>query len=230
MSNYKLYSYWRSSSSYRVRIALNYKEVEFETIPVHLINNGGEQNAPEYKALNPMASVPTLIDGDFTLTQSCAILEYIEEKYPRPPLLPEDPQARAFIRQIVNLISCDIHPLNNLRVLTALTNEFDLNQAQKTLWYGKWVEQGLTALEKMITGSSYYSKGSPYCTGEEITFAEVCLIPEIYNARRFEIDLSSYPTLTKIEQNCLLHPAFTEAGPEQQPDTPEDQRPMFLRE
>lgn len=230
MSNYKLYSYWRSSTSYRVRVALHYKEVEFEAVPVHLINNGGEQNAPGYKKLNPMASVPTLVKDDFTLGQSMAILEYLEEKYPRPALLPDDIEAKAYVRQIMNIISCDIHPLNNLRILATLTNEFGLNQAQKTLWYQKWIEQGFTALEKLMQDSSFYAENSPYCAGEEITYADVCLVPQIYNARRFEVDMDAYPILTKIEQNCLLHPAFMDASPEQQPDTPDDQRPRFLRD
>lgn len=230
MSEYELYSYWRSSLSYRVRIALNFKGLEFETHPVHLMENGGMQNAPEYKSINPMASVPALKIGDRIFTQSCAILEYLEEKYAVPALLPTDIDRRAFIRQIMNVVSCDIHPMQNIRTLLALTGEFGLTQNQKNEWCKKWFDMGLESLETMVIQSGYYHDTSPYLTGEDITYAEVCLVPMLYSARRLDIDLSPYPVLRKVEHNCLLDEAFINAAPDKQPDAPEDQRPGFAKD
>ncbi|MBI1731690.1 MAG: maleylacetoacetate isomerase [Gammaproteobacteria bacterium] len=208
----KLYGYWRSSAAYRIRIALNIKGLEYENVPVHLLRDGGEQNRPEYLALNPQARVPTLVDGDLTLGQSVAILEYLEEEYPSPPLLPPDPPGRARARQITLAIACDIHPLNNVRVLKYLETQFGATQEGRDNWYRHWIRDGLAAVEKMV------SARGPCCLGEQVTFADVALIPQLYNARRFRTPLDDCPRLLAIEQHCLKLPAFDRARPENQPD------------
>lgn len=223
----KLYSYYRSSSSYRVRIALNFKGLAYACHPVHLVKNGGEQHAPEYKALNPQAQVPTLIDDGFVLTQSMAIMEYLEEKYPKPRLLPRDLQQRAYVRQLSLISVADIHPLNNLRVLNHLSGELRVTQEQKTAWYHKWIRIGFEAMETLLAKSPYHT--GPYCCGDEVTMADMCLVPQVYNARRYEMPLKDYPLIAAIEENCLKLKAFRDASPEQQPDTPDDMRPAFLK-
>lgn len=223
----KLYSYYRSSCSYRVRIALHYKGLPYEHHSVHLVKNGGEQHTPEYKALNPQQQVPTLVDNDFVLTQSMAIMEYLEEKYPEPALLPKEPQQRAFVRQISLVNVADIHPLNNLKILTHLSGELGVTQEQKTAWYHKWIHQGFDAMEALLQRSPY--RTGPYCCGDTVTMADMCLIPQVYNARRYEMPMDAYPLIAEIEKNCLKLKAFQDASPEHQPDTPEDQRPAFLR-
>jgi len=223
----KLYSYYRSSCSYRARIALHWKGLPYECIPVHLLKNGGEQHKPEYAALNPQELVPTLIDGDFVLTQSMAIMEYLEEKYPTPALMPIDPLQRAYVRQISLVQVADIHPLNNLKVLNHLTTELAISQAQKTEWYHKWIRQGFSATEKLLERSPYF-KGRFVC-GDQVSMADMCLIPQVYNARRYELPLDDFPLICAIEKNCLELQQFIEASPENQPDTPEDQRPAFLK-
>ncbi|MBI3441650.1 MAG: maleylacetoacetate isomerase [Proteobacteria bacterium] len=223
----KLYSYYRSSASYRVRIALNHKKLSYEHYSVHLVRNGGEQHAPEYKALNPQAQVPTFIDGDFVLTQSMAIMEYLEEKYPKPHILPKEPEQRAYVRQLSQICVADIHPLNNLKILNHLSGEFSISQDQKTAWYRKWVEQGFDALETLL-GRSPFRTG-PYCCGDQITMADMCLVPQVYNARRYEIPMTPWPLMAEIDDSCLKLKAFQDASPEHQPDTPDDQRPSFLK-
>jgi maleylpyruvate isomerase len=216
----QLYSYYRSSASYRVRIALNYKGLPYKHHGVHLVKNGGEQHTPEYKKLNPQAQVPTLIDGNFVLTQSMAILEYLEEKHPQPHTLPKDPERRAYVRQLSLINVADIHPLNNLKVLTHLSGEFGITQEQKTTWYHKWIKQGFDAMETLLDRSPF--RNGPYCCGDHVTMSDICLIPQVYNARRYDVDMSPWPLISIIDANCMKLKAFMEASPEHQPDTPED--------
>ncbi|WP_374668282.1 maleylacetoacetate isomerase [Acinetobacter sp.] len=209
----KLYSYFRSSAAYRVRIALNLKQLNAETIPVHLLNHGGEQHSPAYRAVNPSELVPALIDGDFTLPQSLSILEYLDEAHPDIALLPEDAQQRALIRAFCLSIACDIHPLNNLRVLQYLTAELGMSEEQKTAWYKHWIITGFKGLEAQLAHSN-----GQYCFGEQATMADCCLIPQVYNAIRFNIDLSAYPKIQSIYRHCCALDAFKSAAPEAQPD------------
>ncbi len=223
----KLYSYYRSSASYRVRIALNHKGLGYEHHSVHLVRNGGEQHKPEYKALNPQQQVPTFIEDDFVLTQSMAIMEYLEEKYPTPALLPKALEARAYVRQLALICVADIHPLNNLKVLNHLSGEFEITQEEKTTWYHKWIKQGFDAMETLLSRSPF--RTGDYCCGDEVTMADMCLVPQVYNARRYEVSMAPWPLISAIEANCLKLKSFQDASPEQQPDTPEDQRPSFLK-
>ncbi len=213
----QLYSYWRSSTSYKVRIALNVKKIKYEIIPVHLLDMGGRQHEPEYRVINPMASVPTLIDDGMVLTQSNAILEYLEERYPAPALLPQYVENRAYLRQIMNVIACDIHPLNNLRVLQSLKKDLKVNDESKKKWYHRWINNGFGALEEMIGQSKFYSDNG-FCSDFGISYAECTLIPQIYNAERFDVDMARYPILSKINENCLTLDVFEQASPENQPD------------
>lgn len=211
----KLYSYFRSSAAYRVRIALNLKSLSYETVPVHLLKEGGQQFSPEYRALNPMALVPTLIDGDFVLTQSLAILEYLEETYPLPALLPSGAQDRARVRSIAQMIACDIHPLNNLRVLKYLKHELKADEEARNAWYRHWVSQGLTAVEKVLAASPQTGR---YCHGDAPSLADVCLIPQVANARRLDCNLSGVPVIVRIDAACAKLPAFEQAAPARQAD------------
>lgn len=211
----RLYTYWRSTAAYRVRIALNLKKLRHELIPIHLTRNGGEQHRDEYLALNPQGLVPTLLDGERILRQSLAILEYLDEVYPEPPLLPATPRDRARVRAIADLIACDVHPLNNLRVLQFLEKEMGQGENARKNWYHYWLEQGFNALEELL--ADHPSTGI-FCEGDEPTFADVCLVPQVYNARRFEVDMARYPTIVRIDEACLSMPAFSDAAPENQPD------------
>jgi maleylacetoacetate isomerase len=211
----RLYTYWRSTAAYRVRIALNLKKLRHELIPVHLTRNGGEQHRDDYLALNPQGLVPTLLDGERILRQSLAILEYLDEVYPEPPLLPATPRDRARVRAIANVITCDIHPLNNLRVLQFLEKEMGLGDNSRKNWYHYWLDQGFSALETLL--ADHPSTGI-FCEGDEPTYADICLVPQVYNARRFNFDLDPYPTVTRIEEACLSLPPFADAAPENQPD------------
>jgi len=213
-----LYSYWRSSAAYRVRIALNYLELEHGIRPVHLVRDGGEQHQQEYRDLNPQGLVPTLVDGDVILTQSLAILEYLAEKHPSPALLPADAATRARARQIAALICTDIHPLNNLRVLQYLENNFHADQATRDEWYRHWITEGFNALEQLIKQSH---GGGPYCLGSNLGIADICLVPQIYNAHRYKLPLDPWPTLAAVEEACLALDAFDKARPEKQSDAPE---------
>jgi maleylacetoacetate isomerase len=211
----KLYSYWRSSAAYRVRIALNLKGLEHEIVPVNMLKDGGEQLGDAYKQINPQGLVPTLVDGDITLTQSLAILEYLEEQYPQVNLLPGDIGARARIRQFAQLTACDIHPLNNLRVLKYLKQGLNIADDAKDAWYRHWIMLGFEAFENSLVKAK--PTGS-YCLGAEVTLADLCLIPQMYNAHRFDVPLEAYPTLCTIEQACLELDAFKQASPEKQID------------
>jgi len=212
----KLHTYFRSSAAYRVRIALNLKDVPYEAMPVHLLRNGGEQLQESYRALNPSALVPTLQDGDVTLTQSLAIIEYLEEKYPLNPLLPTDPAGRARVRALAMDIACDIHPVNNLRVLKYLKHALGVSDEDKNAWYRHWVQLGLEAFEAQLTRSPATGK---FCHGDTPTLADCCLVPQIFNAQRFEVDISAWPTLAAIHARCEELPAFVEAHPSRQADT-----------
>lgn len=209
----KLYSYFRSSAAYRVRIALNLKGLPAEIVPVHLVKNGGEQHSAEYHQLNASELVPTLIDDTFALSQSLSILEYLDEKYPEPALLPKQIQQRALIRAFSQNIACDIHPLNNLRVLQYLQNVFALSEGEKSTWYKHWIELGMRSLEAQLTESN-----GQFCFGEQATFADCCLIPQVYNAKRFNIDVSAFPKIESIYQHCMTLDAFQQAAPEAQID------------
>jgi maleylacetoacetate isomerase len=211
----KLYSYWRSSAAYRVRIGLNLKGIEHEIIPVNMLKDGGEQHSDDYRQLNPQGLVPTLVDGDITLSQSLAILEYLEEKYPQTSLLPGDAAYKARVRQFAQVLACDIHPLNNLRVLKYLKQELQVDEDAKDSWYQHWIIQGFEALE---TSLAKKQREGLYCLGTEVTLADLCLIPQMYNAHRFNIALEDFPTLCTIEQACLELDAFKQASPENQID------------
>lgn len=213
-----LYSYFRSSAAYRVRIALNLKGLAFETIPVHLLKDGGEQHSEAYVSINPTQLVPTLRDAQFHLAQSIAIMEYLEETQPTPPLLPTEPAHRARVRAMAQVIACDIHPLNNLRVLQYLETVLKVSAEQKTAWYLHWVHEGLLALESMVVQSRQNGLTGPYCGGDTPGLADCCLIPQLYNARRFKAPLDAFPTLCRMEAACLALPAFAQAAPEVQPD------------
>lgn len=211
----KLYTFFRSSASYRVRIALNLKGLNCEQVPIHLRRGGGEQFSPEYKAKNPQALVPTLEDGGRPLTQSLAIIEYLEERYPEPPLLPKDPADRAAVRAMALAIACEVHPLQNLKVLNYVKGELKQDEAAANRWAQHWIALGLVALEEMVLAAP---KRGEFCFGDAPTLADLCLVPQLANARRFGCDLSAYPTLVQIDTHCATLPAFTKAAPENQPD------------
>ncbi|MDO8178080.1 MAG: maleylacetoacetate isomerase [Undibacterium sp.] len=215
----KLYGYFRSSASYRVRIALNLKGLDAEHVPVHLVNNGGEQLSENFRALNPEALVPALMDIDagqqIVLSQSLAIMEYLEEKYPTPALLPDNAADRAHVRSLGLSIACEIHPLNNLRVLKYLTTTLGLSDEQKNAWYQHWCISGLAALEQRLASDK---RTGDFCFGHAPTLADCCLVPQIFNAQRFNCDLSGMPTLMRVNQRCLEMDAFIKAMPMNQPD------------
>lgn len=215
----KLYSFFRSSASYRVRIALNLKGLSYETVPVHLLRNGGQQFAPDYLALNPDAVVPALIDqqGDHAalLTQSLAIIEYLDETHPMPPLLPRDPVDRAYLRSIALTIACEIHPLNNLRVLRYLVRNLKVGEDDKNAWYRHWCEQGLASVETMLARDK---RTGTFCYGDAPTLADCALIPQVANAQRMNCDLSRMPTILRINDACMALEAFAAAAPDRQPD------------
>ncbi|HTV84621.1 MAG TPA: maleylacetoacetate isomerase [Dyella sp.] len=210
-----LYSYWRSSASYRVRIALNLKGLHYRTQAVHLVRDGGEQHGAAYAALNPQQLVPTLVDGERVLTQSMAIVEYLDETHPQPPLLPSDAPGRARVRELAQIVGCDIHPLGNLRVLQWLGNPFEAGDEQKGNWMRHWMAIGFQALEAMLASSPHTGH---YCHGDTPSLADICLVPQVYNARRWKLPLGDYPTLLRIDAMCAAHAAFHAAAPEQQPD------------
>jgi maleylpyruvate isomerase len=211
----KLFDYFRSSASYRVRIGLGLKGLAVETVPVHLVRDGGEQLKPAYRAVNPSALVPALQDGDATITQSMAILEYLEETHPAVPLLPADALGRARVRSLALMIACDIHPLNNLRILRYLVKQAGLSEEAKNAWYVHWVEEGLAALEAHLAGSSDTGR---FCHGDTPTLADCFLVPQVFNAVRFNVDMTPYPTIMRIDAACQEMPAFAAAHPSKQPD------------
>ena len=213
----QLYSYWRSSAAYRVRIGLNLKGLPYEIVPVHLVQDGGEQHSEAYRAINPQELVPTLGHGQRRLGQSLAILEYLDEVWPDRPLLPATARARQRVRALALLVACDIHPLNNLRVLQYFEREWNVPQPERDAWVKHWITEGFAAVEALL--AEHPSTGD-FCEGETPTLADCCLVPQIYNARRFGVDMAAYPTLARIEASCLALPAFDAARPENQPDAP----------
>jgi len=208
----KLYSYFRSSAAYRVRIALNLKGLAYETVPVHLVKEGGHNRRPEFRAINPQMRVPALVvpTGD-VLIQSLAIIEYLDETHPEPPLLPKDPIARAQARALAEIVACDIHPLNNIGSLRYLKRELHHEQAVIDAWYHHWVLTGFEALEALV-------RPGPYACGGAVTVADLCLVPQVYNARRLNVPLDKFPKIVAIDTACLALPAFDRARPENQPD------------
>jgi len=212
---FALYGYFRSSAAFRVRIALNIKGISAEQISVHLLRGGGEQHGQDYKALNPQELVPTLLHEGQAIGQSLSIIEYLDEIQPEPPLLPRKPLARARVRQLAYLIACDIHPLNNLRVLLYLRDRFQIDEPARAEWQRHWMAKGFTALETLLANAD--ETGS-WCYGDSPTLADICLIPQLANARRVDLDLSAYATLRRIESHALANPAFEAALPKNQPD------------
>ena len=212
-----LYSYWRSSAAYRVRIGLTLKGLRYDTVPVHLVRNGGEQHAPDYAAANPQKLVPMLVHGQRRMRQSLAILEYLDEVWPEPPLLPATARGRQRVRALSQVVACDIHPLNNLRVVRFLENEWNVPQPERDVWMRHWMVEGLDAFEALLAD---HPSTAEFCEGHLPTLADCCLVPQLYNARRCGVDLDPYPTIRRIEAACLAHPAFDAARPENQPDAP----------
>ncbi len=209
----KFYSYFRSSAAYRVRIALALKQLPHDIVPVHLVK--GEHRSAEYAELNPQQLVPLLSDGGVNIAQSLAMMEYLDEAYPEAPaLLPTDPAARARVRAIALLIVADTHPLNNMRVLKYLVKTLGLDEEQKMQWYRHWIHENFVALEQILQSE----QTGQFCHGDTPTLADCCLVPQVYNARRFDCDLSEFPTIVRIADNCNRLVAFQQAAPEQQPD------------
>lgn len=211
----KLYSYFRSSASFRVRIALAYKGVPYEYAAIHLLRDGGQQFTEAFRALNADALVPVVEVDDHLLTQSLAIIEYLEETAPEPPLLPRDVVERAYVRSIASAIACEIHPLNNLRVLRYLVRTLGVTEEQKNVWYCHWVEQGLASLEARLVADD---RSGSFALGDMVTMADVFIVPQIFNAQRMNCVLSNMPTLMRIFENCMRIAAFIDAQPSKQPD------------
>jgi maleylacetoacetate isomerase len=211
-----LHGYWRSSATYRVRIALHLKELDFEYVPVHLVKDGGEQKSDAYSSMNPSMLVPTFVDDDedIVLNQSLAIMEYLDEKYPEtPPLLPSHTLDKARIRALAQDIACDVQPITNLRVLQALKSDYNASTEQTHEWCRHWIEKTFHALEKRLE-----TRAGKYCYGYDVTLADVCLVPQVYNALRFNVDMQQFALIQKIYDNCNELEAFKKAAPEAQID------------
>jgi maleylacetoacetate isomerase len=211
----KLYTYFRSSAAYRVRIALNLKGLSYQAVPVHLLKNGGEQHQEDYRRINPSGLLPAFQDDWITLTQSMAIIEYLEEAHPTVPLLPQDAPGRARVRELAQIIGCDIHPLNNLRVLSYLVKQLGLSEQAKTDWYRHWVTEGFKSLEAHLARDP---GAGPFCHGDRPTIADCYLVPQVFNAQRFDVDVSAFPNIARINALCTDLPAFKAAHPSRQPD------------
>jgi maleylacetoacetate isomerase/maleylpyruvate isomerase len=208
----KLYNYFRSSASFRVRIALALKQLPFDYVPVHLLK--GEHKKPEFAALSADTFVPVLEDAGQQLSQSLAIMEYLEEVYPEPSLLPADPVARARVRALALSVACDIHPLNNLRVLKYLVRELKVSEDSKNEWYRHWCREGLRAVDRQLSRWG----GTAYCVGDTPTVADCCLVPQVFNAQRFDVSLDDMPRVRAVFDLCMQHPAFQAADPARCPD------------
>lgn len=213
MNDRILYGYWRSSAAYRVRIALNLKELSYQQRSIHLVKNGGEQHSADYQNLNPNQLVPVLVDGGVILNQSLAIIDYLDETYPEVVLTPLDKERRYIVKSLAQDIAVDIHPLNNLRVLQYLSGELSVEEGDKTRWYRHWIEQGFTALEKRMELCS-----GEYSVGDEVTLVDACLVPQVYNAKRFDVDLTPYSNIVRVTASLSELEAFKRAAPEAQPD------------
>jgi len=209
----KLYGYFRSSAAFRVRIALNLKKLDYETAAVHLRRN--DQTRPDYLRVNPQGLVPTLKDGDRTLIQSLAIIEYLDETYPDPPLLPRPRADRARVRALAEIVACDIHPINNLRVLRYLTHSLGHDEAAIASWYNHWIDAGFQALERLLADDP---RTGNFCHGQAPGLADITLVPQVVNAERYRLDLAPYPTITRIFENCMKLDPFVAAHPDKQPD------------
>jgi maleylacetoacetate isomerase len=208
----KLYSYFRSSAAYRVRIAFNLKGLTCEMIPIHLQKEGGLNRKPDFRAINPQMRVPALrLDSGDVLIQSLAIIEYVDEIHPQPPLLPRDALERAKVRALAQVIACDIHPLNNVGPLRYLKNAMGQEQAKIDAWYHHWVLEGFDAIEAMM-------RPGPYAFGNEVTLADICLVPQVYNARRLKVPLDRFPKIVAVDAACGKLAAFDKARPKNQPD------------
>lgn len=211
--DYTLRSYFRSSCSWRVRIALAHKGLDYATIPVHLLHDGGQQHSQAHRKANPMRELPVLLVGDEPLAQSMAILEYLEEAHPAPSLLPRHALGRARVRQMAEVINSGIQPIQNLRVMQKLQKDFGLDKSQTKTWSADWIKFGFDALEQLVARHC-----GQYCFADEVSFADACLIPQLFNARRFDVDLAAYPNLTRIEEALNKLPAFEASQPSKQPD------------
>lgn len=211
----ELYTYFRSSAAYRVRIALNVKQLEADYRFVHLVRDGGEQHHHGFHKVNPQERIPVLVDGGVTFTQSLAIVEYLEEIHPNPPLLPGDIADRAWVRALACLVACDVHPLGNSSVLKYLENAFGADEAARKRWVQHWIGNGFKALEEILAKDP---RVKTYCYGNKITVADVFLVPQVYNAKRFGVDMSAYPTISRISDACVKLDVFKRAAPENQPD------------
>jgi maleylacetoacetate isomerase len=208
----KLYTYFRSSAAYRVRVALNLKNLPYEMVPIHLTRGGGHQRTAEFRAINPQMRVPALaLESGDVLTQSLAIIEYLDEMYPEPPLLPVDAVARAKVRAVAQMIACDIHPLDNLAPLQYIKRQLKHEQPDIDAWYHHWILVGFAALEAMIAPN-------PYTCGAQVTLADLCLVPQVFNARRMKVPLDEFPKIVAADAACLQLAAFDKARPENQPD------------
>ncbi len=209
----KLYGYFRSSAAFRVRIALNLKKLDYETVAVHLRRN--DQSKSDYLAVNPQGLVPTLEDGGRTLIQSLAVIEYLDETYPEPPLLPKQAADRARVRALAEIVACDIHPINNLRVLRYLTHSLGLDEAAIATWYNHWISAGFQALERLLVEDGRTGR---FCHGDSPGLADVTLVPQVVNAERYRLDLTPHQTITRIYRNCMALEPFGAAHPDNQPD------------
>lgn len=208
-----LYSYFRSSATYRVRIALHLKAIEFDYRPIHLLKEGGQQNKNEFKRLNPMGQVPCLVDGDFTLSQSMAILMYLDQKYPSPRLFPKEPKELAVVVQVCEIVNSGIHPIQNLKVMQYIDEKFSVGQEGKAAWAAHWIQSGFEGLEKTLETCS-----GEYSVGDRLTAADLFIVPQVFNAHRFKVDMNQFPLISKIEKKCLALDAFRKSAPEQQAD------------
>ena len=206
-----LYDYFRSSACFRVRIALNLKGLTAERRYIHL--RKGEQRNPDYLAVNPQGLIPLLVVGDRRISQSLAIMEYLDEKHPQPPLLPVGPEERAFVRSIALAIACDIHPIDNTRVMAYLEREFSVDQPGRDDWYRHWIRLGFEAIEQQLAGRS-----TPFCAGTTPTIADVCLVPQVFNSKRVNLDLAPFPRIRAVFDACMALPAFADAQPSRQAD------------
>jgi maleylpyruvate isomerase len=208
----KLYTYFRSSAAYRARIALNLKQLDYQMVPIHLTKDGGQHKVDAFRAINAQMRVPALaLDSGDVLIQSLAIIDYLDETHPEPPLLPHDPLGRARVRAMAQVIACDIHPLNNLAALQYLRRQLNHEQPEIDAWYHHWIHAGFEALETML-------RPGPYAHGDQVTLADVCLVPQVYNARRLKVPLDNYPKIVAVDAECAKLAAFQSAHPDNQPD------------